>query len=104
MLQWVWCRQPPPSPLLIRTGEKRSQNDIPDGKYLIWATAGSGLDSLGTRVVGSDFSDAPFTISTTPGNAADASSGGGSSFAALLFSIERQLEELERLLNSLLAP
>ena len=78
--------------------------DIPDGKYLIWATAGSGLDSLGTRVVGSDFSDAPFTISTTPGNAADASSGGGSSFAALLFSLERQLEELERLLNSLLAP
>jgi len=76
--------------------------DIPDGKYLIWATAGSGLDSLGTRVVGSDFSDVPFTISTTPGNAADASSGGGSSFAALLFSLERQLEELERLLNSLL--
>jgi len=49
-----------------------------------------------------DESDAPFTISTTPGNAADASSGGGSSFAALLFSLERQLEELERLLNSLL--
>ncbi len=75
--------------------------DIPDGKYLMWATAGSGLDSLGTRVVGSDFSDAPFTISTTPNNAADASSG-GSSFAALLLSLERQLEELERLLNSLL--
>lgn len=76
--------------------------DIPDGKYLLWATAGSGLDSLGTRVLGSDFSNSPFSISVSPAGAADASSGGDSSFAALLFSLERQLEELERILNSLL--
>jgi len=77
--------------------------DIPDGKYLIWASAGSGSDALGTRVLGSDFSNAPFTISGTPGTA-DASSGGDSSLAALIFSLERQIEELRQILNSLLAP
>src|SRR3989344_4770750 len=77
--------------------------DIPDEKYLIWASAGSGSDALGTRVLGSDFSNAPFTISGTPGTA-DASSGGDSSLAALIFSLERQIEELRQILNSLLAP
>jgi hypothetical protein len=70
---------------------------IPDGKYLIWVTIGSGLDSLGTRVLGSDYSDAPFSISRGMGALAPA----GQYTASILENMKITLDQIQKAINDL---
>ncbi len=74
-------------------------SDIPDGKYLIWATAGSGSDALGTRVLGSDFSDAPFSIVAVSGGAAQVLTN--QQYTAALTNMKATLDQMQKILENM---
>ncbi|MBI4692017.1 MAG: peptidoglycan-binding protein [Candidatus Terrybacteria bacterium] len=89
-------------PATANTGSTYSwtvPNTIPAGKYLIWVTMGSGLDSTGNRVLGSDYSDAAFSIvaTTTSGlGAVPASTQTASALGPLLEAINKLIELLKK--------
>lgn len=62
---------------------------------------GSIISEAGRPILGSDTSNAPFSISGTPAGTADASSGDDSSLAVVIAGMKETLNQMQQILNNM---